>query len=458
MVIDIQRVSRTLLTVAPRALSTLLMRQRWAPQAGRNGEEGQALIFVAVLMTGLMLFTGLVIDYGRGAVKHRDAQNAADAAALDAAYQIYAAQSEGTATTQAQFIVSKHGFPSSDLTTLTFLKGGDQPTTDAWAVKSVHAVVTDTFPTLLMQLVGLSSTTVNAAASAVVSASGSGPCAICVMDRHATDALNQMGHPTTTVTGGAVVVRSDAPEAALLQGSTQVIADSVGIVGNYRTQGGTSSFSPTPVTGITPILDPLASIPVPTCQSGNKYTNTTPLGGYLGSGTTSGTIGPGTYSSISIGNNDKLTLSPGVYCITGSLSAGGTAQFNGSGVMLYFTCGTYLTPTACTAGQTGGGFQMTGTPNYNITAPTSGAYQGLSIFYDPKNAATLGLTGDAGDSLTGTIYAISAAMNFVGNVQMSQMDSRIVVGTLYLQGNANITDSYTYSANYQTGVLPALSE
>jgi len=448
MVIDIQRVSRTLLTVAPRALSTLLMRQRWAPQAGRNGEEGQALIFVAVLMTGLMLFTGLVIDYGRGAVKHRDAQNAADAAALDAAYQIYAAQSEGSATMQAQFIVSKHGFPSSDLTTLTFLKGGDQPTTDAWAVKSVHAVVTDTFPTLLMQLVGLSSTTVNAAASAVVSASGSGPCAICVMDHHATDALNQIGHPTTMVTGGAVVVDSDAPEAALLQGSTQVIADSVGIVGNYRTQGGV--FSPTPTTGITLIPDPLASIPVPTCRSGND----TLQGDYSGSGP----IYPGTYSSISIGNNDKLILSPGVYCITGSLSAGGTAQFNGSGVMLYFTCGTYLTPTACTAGQTGGGFQMTGTPNYNITAPTSGAYQGLSIFYDPKNAATLGLTGDAGDSLTGTIYAKSAAMNFVGNAQMSQMDSRIVVGTLYLQGNANITDSYTYSANYQTGVLPALSE
>ncbi len=458
MVIDIQRVSFTLLMMAPRALSTLLRRKRRAPHPRCNGEEGQALIFVAMLMTVLLLFTGLVIDYGRAAVRHRDAQNAADAAALDAAYQIYAGQNEDTAIKQAQIIVTKHGFLTANLATPIFFDADGHQTNIPSAVKSVNAVVTDTVPTLLMQLVGLSSTTVAAAASAVVSASGSGPCAICVMALHATDALNQMGHPTTTVTGGAVVVRSDAPEAALLQGSTQVIADSVGIVGNYRTQGGTSSFSPTPVTGITPILDPLVGIPVPTCQSGNQYTNTTPPGGYLGSGTTSGTIGPGTYSSISIGNNDKLTLSPGVYCITGSLSAGGTAQFNGSGVMLYFTCGTYLSPTACTAGQTGGGFQMTGTPNYNITAPTSGPYQGLSIFYDSKNAATLGLTGDAGDSLTGTIYAISAAMNFVGNVQMSQMDSRIVVGTLYLQGNANITDSYTYSANYQTGVLPALSE
>jgi len=450
MVIDIQRVSFTLLMVAPRALWTLLRRQRRAPHPRCNGEEGQALIFVAMLMTVLLLFTGLVIDYGRAAVRHRDAQNAADAAALDAAYQIYAGQSEDTAIAQAQVIVTKHGFLTTNLATPIFLDAGGQQTMSASAVKSVNAVVTDKVPTLLMQLVGLSSTTVAAAASAVVSASGSGPCAICVMALHATDALNQMGHPTTTVTGGAVVVRSDAPEAALLQGSTQVIADSVGIVGNYRTQGGTSSFSPTPVTGITPIPDPLANVPVPTCPSGNP----TGQGDYSGSGP----IGPGTYTSISVGGNGGLTLSPGVYCITGSVGGGGTGQFNGNGVMLYFTCGTYLSPTACTAGQTGGGFQMTGTPNYNITAPTSGAYQGLSIFYDRNNVASFGLKGDARDSLTGTIYAVSAAMNFVGEAQMRQMDSRIIVGTLYLQGNGDITDSYTYSANYQTGVLPALSE
>lgn len=447
MVIDIQRVNFTLLLLAP--LAILRRRQRRAPQAECNGEEGQALIFVAMLMTGLMLFTGLVIDYGRGAVKHRDAQNAADAAALDAAYQIYAAQSEGTATTQAQSIVTKHGFPSSDLTTLTFLNGGGQPTIDASAVKSVNAVVTDTFPTLLMRLVGLSSTTVNAAASAVVSAGGSGPCAICVLDPHATDAFEQIGHATTTVTGGGVVVNSDASEAAFLQGNTNVVADSVGIVGNYGTRG-PGSFSPNPVTGTTPIPDPLANVPVPTCPSGNP----TGQGDYSGSGT----ISPGTYTSISAGGNSGLTLSPGVYCITGNLGGGGTAQFNGNGVMLYFTCGTYVSPTACTPGQTGAGFQMTGTPNYNITAPTSGPYQGLSIFYDRNNVASFGLKGDAGDSLTGTIYAKSAAMNFVGNAQMSQLDSRIIVGTLYLQGNADLADSYTYAANYQRATLPALSQ
>ncbi|MDQ2745588.1 MAG: pilus assembly protein TadG-related protein [Chloroflexota bacterium] len=450
MGIYIQRVNCALLLLAPLVLPALLRRQRRAPQPGCNGEEGQALIFVAMLMTVLMLFTGLVIDYGRGAVKHRDAQNAADAAALDAAYQIYAAQSEGTATTQAQSIVSKHGFPSSDLTTLTFLNGGGQPTIDASAVKSVNAVVTDTFPTLLMRLVGLSSTTVNAAASAVVSASGSGPCAICVMEPHAAHAFEQIGHATTTVNGGGgVVVNSDATQAAFLQGNTHVTADSVGIVGNYGTRG-PASFSPNPVTGITLIPDPLANVPVPTCPSGNP----TGQGAYSGSGT----ISPGTYTSISAGGNSGLTLSPGVYCITGSVGGGGTGQFNGNGVMLYFTCGTYVSPTACTPGQTGAGFQMTGTPNYNITAPTSGPYQGLSIFYDRNNVASFGLKGDAGDSLTGTIYAKSAAMNFVGNAHMSQLDSRIIVGTLYLQGNAGLADSYNYAANYQRATLPALSQ
>jgi Flp pilus assembly protein TadG len=54
----------------------------------RDGESGQAIVLVAVLMVGLVGVVGLVTDGGIVFTQRRDLQNVADAAALAGASQI----------------------------------------------------------------------------------------------------------------------------------------------------------------------------------------------------------------------------------------------------------------------------------------------------------------------------------------------------------------------------------
>ncbi len=72
-------------------------------------------------LTAILGFAGLVLDYGQAAAKHRQVQNAADAAAQAAAYQIYAGNSEATATTSADLVMQQYGYTASNVTQLSYL-------------------------------------------------------------------------------------------------------------------------------------------------------------------------------------------------------------------------------------------------------------------------------------------------------------------------------------------------
>src|SRR4030095_7928490 len=85
-----------------------------------RGERGSVTIMTAILLFGLVLVMGLVIDVSRFYMVRASLQNAADAAALAGAREL----SSGTtglvdAVTQAQAIVNKFGFNRTGLTAPT---------------------------------------------------------------------------------------------------------------------------------------------------------------------------------------------------------------------------------------------------------------------------------------------------------------------------------------------------
>src|ERR1019366_1615640 len=96
--------------------------------------------------------------------------------------------------------------------------------------------------------------------------------------------------------------------------------------------------------------------------------------------------------SISASGNGDLTLNPGTYIITGSLSLTGNGNLIANGVTLYFACAAY--PSPCSTGQSGANFTLTGNGSMTLSAPTSGVFQGLSIFADRNNTANDALTGN----------------------------------------------------------------
>ena len=70
-------------------------------------ERGATIVVVALSMTALIAFAGLVLDGGRNFAIRRQAQNAADAAALAGAQALYAAQAAGASVSVADVVTAK---------------------------------------------------------------------------------------------------------------------------------------------------------------------------------------------------------------------------------------------------------------------------------------------------------------------------------------------------------------
>lgn len=420
------------------------------------------MILVALLMTALLGCLGLAIDYGQGASLTRTVQNAADGAAQTAGYQMYIGASESAAIQMADTVLAQHGLSAANLTVLQFLDAGGNPTTVTNDVYSVHAVVATSYNTFLMRLLGISTVNVNAQATVKVGP-GNPPCVFCVLNKTSKAALGLNGYGSAVVTGGPAIVDSDDPNAAaVVTGNATFTAPYIGVVGGYQNTGNATfnNGGPgiPPATGIQSVPDPLARVQDPLsaglCGSPQGSVNVT--------GGSSVTITPGTYDSISMPSSTQttsLTLQPGVYCITGALNvAGGT--FTANGVTLYFLCGTSSAPSACSSGAQGGSFSLSGNGVYDMSAPSSGPYDGMAIFYDRNNTSTLSVAGTSSDAISGTIYGKSSALQFSGTAGTFTLNSMVVGDTVSVGGSTGCTVQVAYDANltYPVPILPVFTQ
>src|SRR5262249_43237387 len=131
---------------------------------------------------------------------------------------------------------------------------------------------------------------------------------IFVLNSSVTGALTLTGTSGINISG-AVVVDSSSPTALSVSGNAKVTAGSIQVVGGVSASNGTS-LSPTPVTGIKSIPDPLASLATPVGSGKNLGTINLSKGSL--------TINPGIYTQIIVsGNGTTLTMNSGVYIITG---------------------------------------------------------------------------------------------------------------------------------------------
>ena len=407
----------------------------------RSGERGQVLILAAVMLTTLLAASGIAVDLGVARVERQSAQSAADAAAVAGADDLPG--SSGSAVTDATATASAYDFTTGvDNVSVTVQSPPQASLTHDGDTNSVEVIITRQVPTFLLRAVGLSSVTVRAQAVATATGtSGSAPCVLCVLSPTASDALLNNGNPSVTITGGGVTVDSKASQAMLLNGNASLSAASIGVVGGLLVNGN-DTLSPTPVTGVLPVTDPLAAVPPP-ALSGPKQGSVS----LVGNG--SRTLSPGIYTGISVTGNGTLDFNPGTYVITGPVSLTGNPNLVGQGVTLYFTCSAYsATDTAPCNGSSGSSLVLDGNPTYDLTAPTSGTYQGLTVFYDRGNTAVLTLNGNGSDDFTGTIYAKDAAATLNGNPGIDQVDSLVIVNTCTLNGNGALNIAFNQAQNY----------
>jgi hypothetical protein len=165
---------------------------------------------------------------------------------------------------------------------------------------------------------------------------------------------------------------------------------------------------------------------------------------YLSSSSSNGdgTINPGIYNSITVGNGQVLTMNPGLYCFDGNFVIQDGGKVKGNGVTIYMRSGNF--------NSNGGSDVRLNAPAFSLNSGSG--MTGVLIYMVEGNAGTITLRGHYVDSddrsyFIGTVYAADAdstiSISGAGN-QMIEYNIQAIAGRVRFQdgGTSVILDPY----------------
>jgi hypothetical protein len=181
-------------------------------------------------------------------------------------------------------------------------------------------------------------------------------------------------------------------------------------------------------------------------------------------------LSPGVYSDWALGGLGNLYLQPGTYVITDPAGVtvtstggikncpaapctqvgvpwggAGSVTLSPGGVTIFFTCGWPGSGAAgpiCPCPATiGAKLDVSSNGGLQITAPTSGTYQGVAIFFDRCNSALIRLTANGSAPVIGAIYAKSSALQLTAN-GTANFSGLVITATVQLSSNASLNINY----------------
>jgi Flp pilus assembly protein TadG len=458
------------------------MRRDAAPGPIAPRRSGKYLILFAVYLPVLLGMSGLTIDAGTLLAVRRQAQNAADAAALAAAQGIRAGSSPEAAKKTARNFVETSGGLSVPTTDVHIPPASGSYQKNGYA----EVIVTATVHTFFIQVLGINpQQTVEARAVAGVVASPV-PHQITLLDPNAAPGLDYddpASLPKEVVVPGGIAVNSEAglpggphPDDFAVRTGNDVNkpiirspdVQVVGEVDSPRNFKNLSGNDPNPPhTGALPVGDPLSGLATPTTSNGvvgssgqGSYQATVKAGDDLvvPSGfasyniTTTGgrvTFNPNIYSSINIhGSGAAVTFNPGIYVLKGgtggsSLSIETSGSVTGKGVLFYNTGSDYVSntggPDAADAASSSGsagdatfGDIAIHAQNLDLSGldSSNSTFEGILFYQRRANQAKLEITAKPETKLAGTIYAKRGKVQLNGaeGYQVQVVAGRMVVG------------------------------
>ena len=389
----------------------------------RHRSSGQILVLTSLMMIAIIGFAALAVDIGFLYTSRRRMQTAADAAAITGATALRDGQSVNSAAKTGS---SLNGFTDGQNSVTVTVNNPPSSGTYAGNSAYVEVIVKQPQPTFFLRVLGFTTLNVNTRA---VSGAIDGPACIYVLDPSASDAL-YMQNGAKVTSSCAVLVDSSSSSAIHLDNNASITASSVGVAGDYLVGGG-STISPTPVTGVAPVADPLAGLAAPAI--GACTANQLQISG----GTT--TLNPGTYcGGLSI-DGATVTFNPGTYVIIGhGFTVQNGSKLNGTGVTLFI-------------GKDSGGndapIQIDNSNTLTLSAPTSGPYKGI-LFYRDRKATDLSknIINDSTSSiLDGVLYFPTTPLAYNGSSSGSGY-TEIIANTLEMDNYSSITMGNNYSS------------
>jgi Flp pilus assembly protein TadG len=393
-------------------------------------ERGQTLVLVALAMPVLLGFLALAVDVGLLYRDKRNLQIAADAGATAGALDYLYKASISSAADAARAATAANGVTDGKRGAVVTVNVPPANGPQAGVGGFVEVIVSAPTPVTFMSVITRSPSVTVAARSVGGATSASDSC-IYIGNPSASDVFHLQGSSTVTATGCGIYVNSSNSSAVQVTGnSSHITADYFDIYGGYSGH----QTQPTAMTpNSAPISNPLGNITGPTppsdCTSTN--TSTTVSGSYTAPGglvcftkavtlTNGAVLGPGLYvfeNGVTIPSGATVTVNGGTFDFYGVGGSAGTLNQNSNSIL-------------------------------NITAPTSGTYNGIAIMQPVTNTTALQVQfGSSNQTLDGVIYAPGAKVYLQDNGG-GVTASGVYADSMYIKSSSLTIPSY--SAHHPT--------
>ncbi len=369
----------------------MIIRIASSSQKLMSRRRGAVAIHIGIMMTALIGIAGLGSEIPFVIYKHRQMQNAADAAALGGAVAIVRGYPASPAT-EAGAIAAALGFVTG---TGGVTVAVNKPPKNGAYTSNASAIEVIVSQPQTLKLGGLFySSPLNVSARAVaLPGSGGGNFCILATDASSAAAVTVSGGSAVTLSGCGLASNATGSQALSVTGGSILQAQSVSVAGQVTVSGGAVLTATNGIEQNQPATaDPYANVSMP-ASSGCDYTSYT-----LGWASGKQQMNPGRYcGGVSIGNGAIVSMAAGIYYIkSGAFNVGGGTVLTGSGVTIVLTQNTsgYATVTI------GNGAAVT------LNAPTTGSTAGMLFFAD-RNAPNSGVNsfiGGTSELLTGALY------------------------------------------------------
>jgi Flp pilus assembly protein TadG len=367
-------------------------------------EKAQSLLLIAVAMLALLGLTAIAIDGGNVYRDRRQAQNAADNAALAAALAITQNQDwQQAASTRA----SQNGYLNDGVRSVVEVYYPPVEGPYAGNTEYVQVIITSHVSTYFASIVGVSQLTnrVQAVARARPPQALFNGNAVVGLAPTACKAVEFQGNAQMTITGNGLFVNSNCScnqTAAFFNnsGAGTLHVPYIQSVGCVKYKDGAVDAGNIQ-TGVSPLPYPPSWLPpIPACDY--------------------------TWNSLS----GSRSLQPGVHCVNGNFTINANDVLTGNGVTIVVY----------------GAVRWNG-GTVTLSAPASGPTAGLLLYLPITNNNSITFNGNASWDIRGTILAPASDITINGTQDGFSLHSQIIGYTVKLTGNGNTTIQYNDSDN-----------
>jgi Flp pilus assembly protein TadG len=389
---------------------------------------------IVLAMVGLAGMAGLVIDGGNLFLDRRNAQNAADSAALSAALTRVRGGQDMTAA--ALISAAQNGYDNNGTSNTVEVHNPPIDGPNAGKVEYVQVVIVSRVKTYFARVVGWSELTNKVEAVARTKT----PEIRQILDGQAvislaptSDCNNRKsfwvhGEATLDITGGGVFVNSNNNQCAFMQqGSGSIrINDNhlINVVGAASIQK-PQLLTPGVSVGAVPLsYPPPFFMPRVGCSEEAVVSE---------DGTS---MSPGDWSE-EFPPPGVTHLESGVYCLNNGMHI--TSDLDGSNVVFKVEDGEV---------------RFSSGANIRLNAPNNGDLAGLLLYLPMDNNSKVVLNGGAESNIKGTILAPASAIHINGNDSTAGFKSQIIGYTIDVNGNSNVVINYIDEQNYNTLTMP----